>query len=184
VRARLLRAATELVPERGWCAVSTRLLAERAGVTPSVVHYHFSSVQALLVEAVLTAMRGVVVAFDPVLESAATPAELVDMMLASVAGYSGDDPLSLLFVEAYLAAGRDETLRTGIGEILTEFRTKLSYWFGEHGVGDPAGTAAVLIAAVDGLLLHRVLKPDAVPATAAPILLRLVGRSEKEEASA
>lgn len=40
---RLLAAAAELIPERGWTAVSTRVLAERAGVTPSVVHYHFSS---------------------------------------------------------------------------------------------------------------------------------------------
>jgi AcrR family transcriptional regulator len=184
VRARLLDAAAELVPERGWSAVSTRLLADRAGVSPSVVHYHFSSVQALLVEAVLRAMRSVVVTFDPVLESSATPAELVKVMLASVADYTGEDPLSLLFVEAYLATGRDEALRGGIGEILAEFRAKLGRWFGEHGVSDPAGTAAVLLAAVDGLLLHRVLKPDAMPATAASILCRLVGPSENEEASA
>src|SRR4051812_38266147 len=114
VRARLLDAAAELVPERGWSAVSTRVLAERAGVTPSVVHYHFPSVQALLVEAVLRAMRGVVEALDPVLDTAATPTELVGLMAASVEGYTGTDPVSLLFVEAYLAAGRDESLREGI----------------------------------------------------------------------
>lgn len=58
VRERLLSTAIELVPERGWSAVSTRILAERAGVSPSVVHYHFSSMPALLGEAVVTAMRG------------------------------------------------------------------------------------------------------------------------------
>ena len=57
VRQRLLAAAVELIPERGWTAVSTRVLAERAGVTPSVVHYHYSSLQALLREAVVGAMR-------------------------------------------------------------------------------------------------------------------------------
>lgn len=35
VRQRLLRAAIELIGERGWSAVSTRVLAERAGVTPA-----------------------------------------------------------------------------------------------------------------------------------------------------
>jgi len=30
-----LSAAVELIPERDWTAVSTRVLAERAGVTPS-----------------------------------------------------------------------------------------------------------------------------------------------------
>lgn len=34
---RRLRVAAELIPERGWAAVSTRVLADRAGVTPSVV---------------------------------------------------------------------------------------------------------------------------------------------------
>ncbi len=181
VRARLLDAAAELVPERGWSAVSTRVLAERAGVTPSVVHYHFPSVQALLVEAVLRAMRGVVEALDPVLDTAATPAELVGLMAASVEGYTGTDPVSLLFVEAYLAAGRDETLRDGIGALLAGFRAKLGQWFAGHGVPDPEGTAAVLIAAVDGLLLHRVLKPDAVPPTAAAVLRRIVLKGNEEK---
>ena len=67
VRQRLLAAAVELIPERGWTAVSTRVLAERAGVTPSVVHYHFPSVAALLDEAAVGFLRGVVAGIDEVL---------------------------------------------------------------------------------------------------------------------
>lgn len=47
-RRRPLAAALEPVPERGRPAVGTRVLVERAGVTPSVVHDHFASVQAVL----------------------------------------------------------------------------------------------------------------------------------------
>jgi hypothetical protein len=55
-RARANVRSTAFVPvPRPKRTVSTRLLADRAGVTPSVVHYHFGSVQALLVEAVLGA---------------------------------------------------------------------------------------------------------------------------------
>lgn len=172
VRQRLLDAAVELIPERGWPAVSTRILAERAGVTPSVVHYHFPSLQALLIEATLGAMREVASAFEPMLETVATPAEAVDAMLASVGGYTGTDPTSLLFVEAYLAATRDDTLRQGIAEILTRLRTTIATWLDAHGVVDSEGTAAVLVAVVDGLLLHRPL--TAVPATTAAVLRRLV----------
>src|SRR5215218_10063879 len=57
VRRRLVQAARELVPERGWAAVSTRTVAERAGVAPGLVHYHFASLQALLAEAAVGAMR-------------------------------------------------------------------------------------------------------------------------------
>lgn len=53
VRLQLLSAAAELIAELGWTAVSTRILAERAGVTPGLVHYHFPSLQALLRDAAL-----------------------------------------------------------------------------------------------------------------------------------
>ncbi len=51
VRLQLLSTAAELIGELGWNAVSTRILAERAGVTPGLVHYHFPSLQALLRDA-------------------------------------------------------------------------------------------------------------------------------------
>jgi len=165
-RRRLLAAALELVPERGWAAVSTRVLAERAGVTPSVVHYHFASVQAVLVEAVLGAMRGVLAEFEALFERVRTPEEAADAVLGSVAGYTGTDPLSLVFLEAYLAATRDETLRRGIGALVDDLRARLADRLGGWGVPDAGATAAVLVAAVDGLLLHRALSPAEIPALA------------------
>ncbi|MET9269018.1 TetR family transcriptional regulator [Kribbella sp. NPDC003557] len=170
VRQRLLTAAAELIPERGWSAVSTRILAERAGVTPSVVHYHFASVQEVLTEAVITTMRQVVEATD--FTAAPTPAAAVDAMLAAVEQYDGTDPMSLLFVEAYLAATRDERLRAQIATVVTEFRTRLADWLAIHQVDDPAATAAVLAATVDGLLLHRALGPESPAVTT--VLRRLV----------
>ncbi|MFJ7216111.1 TetR/AcrR family transcriptional regulator [Amycolatopsis sp. NPDC098790] len=171
VRQRLLAAAAELVPERGWPAVSTRVIADRAGVTPSVVHYHFASVQVLLAEAVLAAMRAVAGEVEPVLERARTPGEVVDALAGSVERYTGADPASLLFVEAYLAATRDEALRRGIAEILDGLRTRLGARFRALGVPDADATAAVLVATVDGLLLHRPLSPAPAPAA---VLRRLV----------
>jgi len=155
VRQRLLAAAVELIPERGWTAVSTRVLAERAGVTPSVVHYHFPSLAALLREAVVGLMRQMLAGFDAVLAGATTPADAVDVLLGSVDQYSGADPLSLLFVEAYLAATRDELLREQLHGMVEDFRQRVGRRFAEHGIPDAAETAAVFLASIDGLLLHR-----------------------------
>ncbi|EMD26375.1 TetR/AcrR family transcriptional regulator [Amycolatopsis azurea] len=174
-RRRLLEAAVALVPELGWSAVSTRILAERAGVTPSVVHYHFPSLQALMIEAVLGAMREVAGAFEPALETVETPAEAVDALLASVGEYSGTDPMSLLFAEAYLAATRDDTLRQGIRELLADLRARFGAWLSRRGVADAEGTAAVLFATVDGLLLHRALEPESGREVPSAVLRRLVG---------
>lgn len=181
VRQRLLTAAVELIPERGWTAVSTRVLAERAGVTPSVVHYHFPSLPALLNEAVVGLIRQVLAEVDAFLDTARTPAEAIDAMLASVEQYTGADPLSLLSIEAYLAATRDEQLREQIGDVVEGFRQRFGRWLGERGVPAPDETAAVLVAAVDGVLLHRGLGagPDAGPMAA--VLRRLVDASKTEE---
>ena len=174
VRRRLLTAAAELISERGWTAVSTRVLAERAGVSPSVVHYHFASMQALLNEAVITTMRQVFDEAGAYLEQAKTPAELVDALIGSVDQYSGADPMSVLFVEAYLASTRDEQLRGQLVAVVKDLRGRLATCLSDRGVPEPAETAAVLAASIDGILLHRGLGAGPPASVAAQVLHRLV----------
>ena len=52
---KLLDAALDVILEKGWAQASTRAVADRAGVRPGVVHYHFASQQDLRIDA---AMRG------------------------------------------------------------------------------------------------------------------------------
>jgi AcrR family transcriptional regulator len=174
VRQRLMAAAIELIPERGWTAVSTRVLAVRAGVTPSVVHYHFPSLQALLIDAAVGSMRQLLAETETFLDTAGTPAEAIDAMFLSVDQYSGADPMSLLFIEAYLASTRDERLRAQIADVIGGFRQRLGRWLDEHGVPAPNDTAGVLAAAVDGLLLHRGLGNGQEAGAAVAVLRRLV----------
>ncbi len=175
VRRKLLNVALELVPELGWNAVSTRVLAERAGVAPGLVHYHFSSLQAVLREAAVGEMRRTLGAAIPEFERAGTPADGIGMMLESLDAYTGDDPASLMFTEAYLVSARDEELRGELAGLLAEFRDGLARWLGEHGQERPVETASVLAAAVDGVLLHRPLNPGLTSSAVAPVLRRLLG---------
>jgi AcrR family transcriptional regulator len=179
MRQRLLAAATELVPERGWTAVSTRVLADRAGVTPSAVHYHYPTMQSLLREAVVEAMREVLGGLGPSLAQVRDPGEMVDALFSTLEPYTGADPLSLLFVEAYLAARRDPELAERIGGLLVEFRGELAGWLRERGVAEPDATAEVLAACVDGLMLHRGLAPGGEPAEIAAVLRKLVVPAKK-----
>jgi AcrR family transcriptional regulator len=178
VRRRLVEAARELVPERGWSAVSTRTVAERAGVAPGLVHYHFASLQALLAEAAVGALRDMVGDVGVLLQRAGTPGELVDVLTAEVDRYTRTDPASLLAVETYLAATRSPDLREQLATVLDDFRQRLAGRLGEQGVPAPDATAAVLAAVIDGVLLHRALTP--LPAGAvAPVLRRLVEEGER-----
>lgn len=53
----LITSAGELFAEHGFDSVSTRMIADRAGVKLSGIHYHFGSKENLYVEACLTAHR-------------------------------------------------------------------------------------------------------------------------------
>jgi AcrR family transcriptional regulator len=174
VRARLLEAAAALIAERGWSAVSTRTLAERAGVGAGLVHYHFASLHALLTEAAIGMMRDVTATVRPLLTRADTPADAVRLLMASLDEYTGDDPASRMFVETYLAATRDPALSAAVAGVLDDFRTELTIWLREHDAADPAGTAVVLAAAIDGLLLHRALDARITTDSVTPVLTRLV----------
>ncbi|WP_329234978.1 TetR family transcriptional regulator [Actinoallomurus sp. NBC_01490] len=177
-RRRLLAAAAELIAERGWAAVSTRMLAERAGVAPGVVHYHFASVQALLTEAALAVMHDLIEQAGAGLAHARTPGEALGLMMEFLAAYDGRDPTSLLFAEAYLAAGRDEDLRRSLGGVVAEFRRALAGRLAEHRVPAPDATAAVIAAAIDGIMLHRALGPGPDAADLTAVLRRLVAPAE------
>ncbi|SDT09304.1 TetR/AcrR family transcriptional regulator [Microlunatus soli] len=181
VRQRLLAAAVELIAELGWSAVSTRLLAERAGVTPSVVHYHYSSMRALLNEAVLEMIGRGVAELDRLLATAHTPAEVIDAIFAAADRYTGRDDSTLVAVESTLAGTRDQQLRADLRAALDGFRIRFGDWLAEHRVSDPHETAAVVAASLDGLVLQRALGVELPrPATAA-VLRRLVATTEQED---
>ena len=187
VRLQLLSAAAELIAELGWTAVSTRILAERAGVTPGLVHYHFPSLQALLRDAALGMISDLLSGIESIFDDARALDRGVEMMLGSLDAYTGSDRTSLLFTEAYLAARRDETLRIELIALVDEFQRKLARWLSEQGANTPDDTAAVLAAAIDGVMLHRPLNPQLTSSAVAPVLRRLVvpgppsGRSHARE---
>ncbi|MFI9844135.1 TetR/AcrR family transcriptional regulator [Nonomuraea sp. NPDC051941] len=177
-RRRLLGVAAELIAERGWSAVSTRMLADRAGVAPGVVHYHFASVQALLAEAALGVMRALIEQIGAGLEQAHAPGEALKLMVAFLKDYDGRDPTSLLFAETYLAAGRDASLRRSVGAVVDEFRRLLADRLTEQGVAAPEATAAVLAATFDGIMLHRALGPGPDTTELTTVLERLITPAE------
>ncbi|HZE39478.1 MAG TPA: TetR family transcriptional regulator [Stackebrandtia sp.] len=174
VRERLLAAAAELIAERGWTAVSTRVLAERAGVRPGLVHYHFASLQDLLRQAAVAAMGRVVAETSPPSEGVDDPAAVLDALTSALDAYEGRDPTSLLFIETYLASTRDPELRELIAAMLNDFRHGVAEVLRGSGVAEPEATAVVLVAALDGYLLHKALDVSTSTAAVKTVLRRLV----------
>jgi AcrR family transcriptional regulator len=178
VRQRLLRAAAELIPELGWYAVSTRILAQRAGLAPGLVHYHFESLQALLREASLASMRESLQFTNAIFARAESLEAGLDLLLGALDAYTGSDPASLLFVEAYLASLRDPRLAQELAALVVDFRQRFAGWLAAGGQAAPEATAAVLAAALDGILLHRSLGPDLDSAAVRQVLGRALVRAD------
>ena len=183
-RERLLGAAVELVGEVGWGEVTTRLVADRAGVRPGLVHYHFASVEDLLVTA-CTGMVGRML--DGVLHELTRHDDLdagLDWLLTELRGYTGSDPASLLLTEAFLAASRIPRLHADLAGHVSAFRTGVAGWLRALGhTADAAAGATVLAAAIDGFVLHRALDESLDPTALAGPLRRMLatGRAENEE---
>lgn len=177
-RQRLLAAAAALIAEAGWGGVSTRMVAERAGVAPGVVHYHFASLPDLLITASTEVARAMLEEFTARLAEQPDAETGVEWLLGELSRYTGTDPASLLLVEMYLAAARLPELRDRLHEIVAGSRAKVAAWLRDRGhAGDADAVAAVLVAVVDGLMLHRGLDP-ALDFTALAGPLRAMARTD------
>jgi AcrR family transcriptional regulator len=160
-----MAAAAELIAELGWGRVTTRAVAERAGLPHGAVSYHFRGKQELLIEATMFAFARAV----PADEFAALPGveDLIALISAEIADRDRIDPLlSRLMFEAMREAERDPALRERMAAMLTQYRELLIATVraeqerGAVFAGAPAEAIATLLGAVgDGLLLHAMLDP-------------------------
>jgi AcrR family transcriptional regulator len=177
-RRRISAAAVELVAELGWDAVTTRAVASRAGVNPALVHYHFGSMDALLREAVAAVIEqeidrvAVLLAEDPSLGGA---------LAGASDAIAHPDPAAAVLLEGMLRAARDPALSPVVVDRLrtlrqqTATRVSRAAAEGELPPDLPAEASGTLVAAaLDGLLLHRIVDPSTDVAGARDVLVRLL----------
>lgn len=178
-RRRLLDAAAELIAEVGWGRVTTRAIAEAAGLPHGTVSYHFAGKHELLT----TAAVDVVERMFPVgkLEAVRTLTELIPLVSSSIDSEWTDPVGTKVLLEAMREAGRDQVLRERIAMLLREYRRIISELLRAEqqrnvAVAKPAplALATLLAAASDGLLLHSILDPELDIAAAVEALLTMV----------
>ena len=163
-RTTLLRAAVAVVDREGLDAVTTRRVAEEAGLPHGTVHYWFADKADLL--------RGVM---DIMLEDARativgeTPRQALDATLTQIHEGFVDLPMGrqLALLEFTLAAARNESLRPLALQLYEVYasagREILAPWADEAEESLPGGTHALarLVAAViDGLTLAGIAGSD------------------------
>jgi AcrR family transcriptional regulator len=165
-RNRLLRAAAELIAELGFGRVTTRAVAERAGLPHGAVSYHFRGKRELLTEAALATIEQAFPREE--LEQLPSVADVVRLTAARVSDLDRVDPvLSDLAIETMLEARRDPVLRERMATLTREFRRVLGNLVRyEQDSGTliagvaPDALATLILTAGDGLFLNAMIDPE------------------------
>ncbi|HEX3815397.1 MAG TPA: TetR/AcrR family transcriptional regulator, partial [Mycobacteriales bacterium] len=159
-------AAAELIAELGWGRVTTRAVAERAGLPHGSVSYHFRGKQDLLIESAMHAFQTALPTDH--FQSLNSVTDHLGLIEAEIGDYESIDPvLSRLMLETMREAERDDRLRQQMGVLMGEYRELMIRTVradqAAGAVFDSAsavGIATLLAAVGDGLLLHALLDPD------------------------
>lgn len=163
-RAALLRAAVEIIGERGVGAVTHRAVAARAGIPVANTTYFFSSIEELVEEALSTWVR----------ERGAELEALASHALAehSGAGAIADAFTELLFTgidasaeqaqyEAYLHAARNPALRDVVHQAQLSFERVAAVALRAAGATRPERGARAFAALTDGFMIQQLADPRA-----------------------
>lgn len=178
---RILNALVDLVATRGIAAVSVRAVAAAAGVSPALVQYHFGTRDRLMATAFGHVHERLAVRLDDV-EPADTTRELLRRYLLAWFPLDrerrADATVWLAFAayaatDARLAAEATDT-DTGLVAALAGVVARGVADGSVRPDLDPRVTAALLLAALDGLIVRALTHPD--PAELLPLLDALVDR--------
>lgn len=180
-RARIVEAAARVLAERGYEAATIKEIARTAGVAPGLVHYYFADKDALLV-AVLKDAATRHIAETARLGAERTPRAVLEAALDTRRRRVGDEPgWYRLRYELFALGLRNPGILPGVADLLADGRAGISEVLrhitpnGTLVPGEPASeaTAAVFLAAVDGLGLQRLADPTFDLDAAYAVLARL-----------
>jgi len=186
-RARLLEAAASLVAEQGWGSVTTRAVAERAGVNQALVHYHFRNMDNLLREAVMARLQPEISALvDELLDDRPFP-DSIRRSMQMLDGFDLSTEVGVLMAEALLRSTRDDAMveamagMVGGWQAILEPRIVTAQGRGVVRDDVDARSLALTIAAMlDGFLIQRMANPDADSQAAADTLVRLIAPAPED----
>jgi AcrR family transcriptional regulator len=170
-RRQILKAAVQVIAEKGLCDTGIKDVADRAGTSPALVIYYFGKKDVLLAEALAFAEeRFYAVTADAVAELASARDRLVQLVRCSCSVGEAEDDFEewVLWLDLWARAPRDPDVakdrqamdqrwRTTIGEIVRQGQAG-----GEFAPVDADDFALRLAALIDGLAILVVLGDPAV----------------------
>jgi AcrR family transcriptional regulator len=170
-RRQILKAAVQVIAEKGICDTGIKDVADQAGTSPALVIYYFGTKDALLAEALAFAdERFYAKTAEAVAGMASARDRLVELVRCSCSVGEAEDDFDewVLWLDLWARAAHkpdvardrqamDQRWRTTIGEIVRQGQAA-----GEFAPVDAAAFALRLAALIDGLAVLVVLKDPEV----------------------
>jgi DNA-binding transcriptional regulator YbjK len=160
-REALLRAAVEVVAERGVAGATHREIAARAGVPLSTTSYFFASIDDLVLAALREFAAGQVAELEAIARAISASGASAEAVLAALVDALFAVPVqaSVAQFEAYLEATRRPELRPEVQSVLGAFEALADSTLRAAGVSRAAEAARAFVALADGFMLHHVARP-------------------------
>jgi AcrR family transcriptional regulator len=161
----IVRAAAEVIAERGLASTRIADVAERAGTSDSAVLYWFDTKEELLFEALTAEEERFAEELRERLGAEESPSQqLITLINACVGSPSSGASDWRLWMELWNRALRDPAARRTRAELDRHWRAEIATIVadgqrtGEFGGGDPDEIAAELGALIDGLAVQNTLE--------------------------
>lgn len=152
-REALIRAAVSVVARGGLRSLTYRAVAEEAGVTHGLVRHHFGSRDALIVAATEYSLDPALVASD----ITGNPGPL-DRFASGIPGMIRDEGDLLAFqYEVILESRRRPELRDAVRTLLHGLRRGILNDLRNHGLDASPALGALVMSALDGIVLHGLM---------------------------
>lgn len=164
-RAVILDAVVDAIIEVGFTELTVADVATRADVSTALVHYHFSSKDALIAAALRAASDEDKAFRDELAVGPGTATRRLVLVLTKSLPDSAD-PSWILWIETWGETRRSDEIRQVMADLNEHERATIvrlideGIGAGEFSIDDPAATAARLTALRDGLAIERTLFGD------------------------
>lgn len=149
----------------GFSRATTKSIAERAGLAPGLVHYHFKGKEEILHALVERLIAQANARYQSLANAAKSPADQIRAFITArvAAGAAAEVEQVSVWVAVMAEAMAIPTVRTRLSVWLAEDQKRLTSLFRAAGVESPHAHAAMLLSAVMGSFSLHVLQVPGVP---------------------
>ena len=181
----ITQAAYLSIVEHGFCEVTTQMIAGRAGVSKSMIHYYFADKDSLVTEVARMVMERLMETISEVMDRYPTREEKIDKGITELwEAFTKEQGMWIVVYESAINGRRIPQIRENLVDFYRELLSRITETiFPTEEVGeevsarDAEAMAAIFSATIDSFIFHYLIDPEATDFTHALEMLKRLARA-------